>query len=459
MYRKMQIHFIGIGGAGMSGIAEVLSNLGHHVSGSDIKMTPVTERLKSLGIRIYEGHREEQVEGADVVVVSSAIRRENVEVLGAHKRNIPIVPRAQMLAELMRMKYGIAVAGTHGKTTTTSLVSTVLAYAGLDPTAIIGGRLKSIGTNAQLGTGDFLVAEADESDGTFLLLTPTIAVITSIDPEHLDFYGEFSKAVDAYREFLSKVPFYGLAVLCKDEPRVACLPAGLSRRFVTYGSSEQADIRAKDMEFIRLGAQFSVFRGKESMGRVALKAPGRHNVLNSLAAIAVGLELGVPFSVINEALKGFSGVERRFEIKGEIKGIMVVDDYGHHPEEIKATLRAARDGWSGDRRRIVVIFQPHRYTRTRDLFNEFLHAFDLADIVFLTDIYPAGEDPIPQISAEGLAGGMRDSGHKGVKYFGDREALAEELRRAARPGDMVITLGAGDVWKIGESFLAALHAG
>lgn len=456
MYKKMHVHFVGIGGIGMSGIAEVLVTLGHHVSGSDIRTTPVTERLEGLGVRIYSGHRGQQVEGADVVVISSAIRRDNPEVLGALEKKIPVIPRAQMLAELMRMKYGIAVSGTHGKTTTTSMVASVLARAGLDPTAVIGGRLKSLGSNARLGLGDFLVAEADESDGTFRLLSPTIAVVTNIDPEHLDFYGEFSRAVAAYGEFLSRVPFYGLAVLCLDEDRVAGLLPHISRRVTTYGLKDQADIRATEMGFSGMEARFTVHRGRDVLGGVTLRIPGRHNVLNALAAVAVGFELGIPFSDIRDGLEGFSGVERRFEIKGEAGGVLVIDDYGHHPREIAAALRAARDGWAGSPRRIIVAFQPHRYTRTRDLFNDFLDAFDQADLVYLTEIYPAGEDPIPGVDAEGLAGAMKARGRVQVRYVPGKEALVEELLRAVRPGDMVITLGAGDIWRVGETLLEAL---
>ena len=347
MYRKMHVHFVGIGGIGMSGIAELLCNLGHTVSGSDIKKTPVTDRLESLGVRIYEGHRKEQVGGSEVVIISSAIRKDNVEVQAAQERKIPVIPRAQMLAELMRMKYGIAVAGTHGKTTTTSMVATVLAHAGLDPTAVIGGRLKSIGSNAKLGAGDFLVAEADESDGTFLLLSPTIAVVTSIDPEHLDFYGEFSRAIDAYVEFLRKIPFYGLAVLCVDEERVVGLLPRVSKRVVTYGLTDKAVIRAEEIRFNELLTHFLALREEDPLGHVVLRVPGRHNVANALAAIAVGLELGIPFPVIRDSLQEFSGVERRFEVKGEARGIVVIDDYGIIPK--KSRQPSGQRGTAGPR--------------------------------------------------------------------------------------------------------------
>jgi len=456
MYGKIEkIHFVGIGGIGMSGIAEVLLNLGYKVSGSDLRSSEITERLASLGGEIFYGHARENIANVDVVVISSAVHDDNPEVIEARERLIPVIPRAEMLAELMRMKYGIAIAGTHGKTTTTSMVATILGHAGIDPTSVIGGRLDSIGSNAKLGQGKFLVAEADESDGSFLKLSPTIAVVTNIDADHLDFYSGIDQIKETFVEFINKIPFYGLAALCLDNPNVADIIPRVKKRFVTYGLSSQADFRASDIRISGNGTSFVAYFKGERLGEVSFKMPGAHNVLNALACIAVAMELNVPFDVIRDGFRDFGGVGRRFQIKGEVGGIMVVDDYGHHPTEIKATLAAAKGGW-GDRR-LVVVFQPHRYTRTKELFTEFVKSFYDADLLVLTDIYPAGEPPIPGVTAEVLWESVRKHGQKDAVYIAEREAIVGHLLKTAREGDIVLTLGAGNVWQVGEAFLAALR--
>ena len=456
MYGKIEkIHFVGIGGIGMSGIAEVLLNLGYKVSGSDLRSSEITERLASLGGEIFYGHARENIANVDVVVISSAVHDDNPEVIEARERLIPVIPRAEMLAELMRMKYGIAIAGTHGKTTTTSMVSTILGHAGIDPTIVIGGRLDSIGSNAKLGQGKFLVAEADESDGSFLKLSPTIAVVTNIDADHLDFYSGIDQIKDTFVEFINKIPFYGLAVLCLDSGNVADIIPRVKKRFITYGLSSQADFRASDIRISGNATSFVAHFKGERLGEVSFKMPGAHNVLNALACIAVAMELNVPFEVIRDGFRDFGGVGRRFQIKGEEGGIMVVDDYGHHPTEIKATLAAAKGGW-GDRR-LVVVFQPHRYTRTKELFAEFVKSFYDADLLVLTDIYPAGEPPIPGVTAEALWQSVRKHGQKDAVYIADREAIAGHLLKIARAGDIVLTLGAGNIWQVGEALLAALR--
>jgi UDP-N-acetylmuramate--alanine ligase len=456
MYRRgkiQHIHFVGIGGIGMSGIAEVLLNLGYHISGSDIKETEVTRRLQTLGCEIFYGHRKENVKEADVVVVSSAIRQGNPEVEVAEQRLIPVIPRAEMLAELMRMKVGIAIAGTHGKTTTTSLIATVLAAGGLDPTVVIGGRLNSIGSNARLGQGEFLVAEADESDGSFLKLMPTIAVVTNIDPEHLDYYSGIEEIKETFLSFINKIPFFGLAVLCLDHPNIQNLLPRLKKRFTTYGLTTQADFQAKEIVFEGLSTTFDVLHQRREVGRLRIQMPGLHNVFNALATVATAFELDIPFRIVQETLRDFSGIQRRFQIKGERKGILIVDDYGHHPVEIIATLKAARTGWE---RRIVAIFQPHRYTRTKALFHDFLTAFYDADILILTDIYPAGEDRIEGVEARALFEGLREYGHKDVIYLADKKEIIEHLLRIIAPGDLVITLGAGDIWQVSEELVNRL---
>lgn len=437
----------------MSGIAEVLLNLGYHISGSDIKETEVTRRLQALGCDISYGHRKENVKEADVVVVSSAIRPGNPEVEVAEQRLIPVIPRAEMLAELMRMKIGIAIAGTHGKTTTTSLIAMVLAAGGLDPTVVIGGRLNSIGSNARLGQGEFLVAEADESDGSFLKLMPTIAVVTNIDPEHLDYYSGIEEIKETFLGFINKIPFFGLAVLCLDHPNIQSLIPKLKKRFSTYGLTTQADFQAKEIVFEGLSTTFDVLHQRREVGRLRIQMPGLHNVYNALATVATAFELDIPFGIVQETLRNFGGIQRRFQIKGEKKGILIVDDYGHHPVEIMATLRAARTGWG---RRIVAVFQPHRYTRTKALFKDFLTAFYDADVLILTDIYPAGEDRIEGVESKSLFEGLQEYGHKDVTYLADKKEIVEHLLRIITPGDMVITLGAGDIWQASEELVNRL---
>jgi UDP-N-acetylmuramate--alanine ligase len=451
-----QIHFVGIGGIGMSGIAEVLLNLGYRITGSDAKETEITRRLVQLGCGISYDHRRENVHGVDVVVISSAIKGDNPEVQEAKARMIPVIRRAEMLAELMRMKYGIAVAGTHGKTTTTSMAATVLAHAGLDPTMVIGGRLNSLGSSAQLGQGEFLVAEADESDGTFLTLTPTIAVVTNIDPEHLDYYDDIEHLKRTFGEFINKVPFYGSSILCLDHPNVRALIPAVQKRYITYGLDQEANVRGEEIRPQGWGIEFEAWWRDRSLGKVHLNMPGVHNVYNALAAIAVGMELEIAFGTIKEALEGFTGVGRRFELKGETGGIAIIDDYAHHPEEIKVTVAAAKG--LGERR-IIALFQPHRYTRTRDLFEEFLSAFVGADALFITDIYPAGEDPIPGVTAEALCRAIELRGGTEVRYVPDREHLVDEVLPILRPGDIVMTLGAGNIWETSEAIVEALKKG
>jgi len=455
MYGKIQkIHFVGIGGIGMSGIAEVLINLGYQVSGSDLKESDITRRLTELGGTIAYGHRAENLAEVDVVVTSTAVTRDNPEVQEAGRRKIPVIPRAEMLAELMRMKHGIAIAGTHGKTTTTSMVATVLTHGGIDPTMVIGGRLDLIGSNAKLGQGKFLVAEADESDGSFLKLSPTIAVVTNVDEDHLDYYsGGIEEIRRTFINFINKVPFYGLVVLCLDDPNLQGMIPEVKKRLVTYGMTSQADFMASEVQHQADRTSFLVnFRG-EPLGRLSIRMPGRHNVLNALAAVAVGMELDLPFTAIAEGFHDFGGVQRRFQIKGEEQGIMVVDDYGHHPAEIKATLAAARSGWN---RRVVAVFQPHRYSRTEALFDEFVTAFYQADHLAVMDIYAAGEEPRPGVDAENLTNGISGHGHKSCCFTGDAEATVEHLQAVLRPGDIVITLGAGNVWQVGEDLLKLL---
>lgn len=459
MFRKIQhIHLVGIGGSGMSGIAEVLLTLGYKVTGSDLTPSETTKRLEELGGRIFLGHQASNIGEAQVVVVSSAVSLTNPEVLAARDRLIPVIPRAEMLAELMRLKYGIAIAGAHGKTTTTSMVAVVLAQGGLDPTFVVGGKVTALGSHARLGRGDFLVAEADESDGSFLRLSPSIVTVTNIDREHLDFYGTMERLEQSFLDFINRIPFYGLAVLCADDERIRGLLPHIVKRYQTYGLGEgdgspPPDFRATDVALKEWGAEFRAhFRGK-SLGPFRLAIPGLHNVSNALAAIAIGLELEIPVDLIRKGLNTFSGVERRFELRGERAGITIMDDYGHHPTEIRATLSAVKQGWN---RRVVVLFQPHRYTRTRDLLEDFAHAFDLADLLFVTEIYPAGEDEIPGVSGERLAAAVRDAGHPAVTWVARKEDLAAQVRPDLRPGDFVITLGAGDIWKAGKELLELL---
>jgi UDP-N-acetylmuramate--alanine ligase len=452
--RVRHVHFIGVGGIGMSGLAEILRTLEFDVSGSDLRAGENTKNLERLGVRIDIGHRAENVRNADVIVYSSAIDHENPEVREARLHGIPLIQRAEMLAELMRVKYGIAIAGSHGKTTTTSLVATVLRAAGLDPTVVVGGRMSSLGSNARLGEGNMLVAEADESDGSFLRLTPTIAVVTNIDPEHLDFYKTHEILKDAFVQFIEKVPFYGLAVLCLDHPHVQDLLPRIQRRHVTYGLSPQATYHARSLNFKGLSTSFVAYNRDKPLGEFTVRMPGQHNVLNTLAAIAVADELEVPLDVVKEALATFHGVARRFTIVDEVDGIALVDDYGHHPAEVEATLNAARRAYEG---RILVAFQPHRYTRTELLFDEFTRAFNNADQLFLTDIYAAGEKPIPGITSQRLADAVAEHGHHSVQYAPDRSAMVAELARVARPGDVVIALGAGDINKVLAPLAQALR--
>jgi UDP-N-acetylmuramate--alanine ligase len=452
--KKHRIHFVGIGGIGMSGIAEVLLNLGYVVSGSDLQESEATRRLRSAGAQIFIGHQEQNLASdPSVVVVSTAVRYSNPEVLEARRRQIPVIPRAEMLAELMRVKYGVAVAGSHGKTTTTSLISAVLNHAGLDPTSVIGGRVHMLGSNARMGQGDILVAEADESDGSFLLLTPAIAVVTNIDREHMDFYQSMERLNESFLSFVNKVPFYGLGVLCLDNAMVRALLPKVKKRFVTYGLSPEADYSVTGLEMKPGGVEFGVVHRSQSLGKLRLQLPGRHSATNALAAVAVAQELEVPFSCVAEALAGFSGIQRRFEIKGEPKNLLVIDDYGHHPAEIRATIDAIRHSW---KRPLTVIFQPHRYSRTRDLFEEFLTAFEGADRLILTEIYPAGEDPIPDLTGEALYQAIKRLGHIEVEFVSDKNLIVERLKDTLKGGDVVLTLGAGDIYKVGESLVEAL---
>ncbi len=455
---KRRVHFVGIGGIGMSGIAEVLLTLGYSVSGSDVLESETARRLERLGARLHIGihHADNVDESVDVIVISSAVTFSNPEVVRARDLKIPVIPRAEMLAELMRMKHGIAIAGTHGKTTTTSLVGTVLREAGRDPTVVVGGKLRALGTNARLGQGEYLVAEADESDGSFLLLSPIIAVVTNIDPEHLDHFGDMEKVRAAYLQFIQRVPFYGLAVLCVDNVNVRALLPYVNKRFVTYGTSADADWQARELRVEELETVFEVWRAGERLGVVRLHMPGRHHALNALAAIAVADDLGIPWRLAAHALEDFGGIHRRFEVRGEEHGILVVDDYGHHPVEIRATLRAAREGFA---RRLVVAFQPHRFSRTRDLFDDFLGAFDDADLLLLTEIYPAGETPVPGVTGDALHQALKRRGHLDVRWVAGRERLADALLELVRPGDLVIVLGAGDISRTADEFLAMLRTG
>lgn len=459
MRKTKHIHLVGIGGAGMSGVAEVLLNLGYTVHGSDLAASDRTRHLQQHGAHVYQGHAARHVQGADVVVTSSAVKGDNVEVMAARAQHIPVISRAEMLAELMRMKYGIAVAGTHGKTTTTSLIATIMARADLDPTVVIGGRLNSLGSHAKLGQGDYLVAEADESDGSFLMLAPTIGVVTTVDAEHLDFYRDLDAIKHAFSLFMNKVPFYGCSVLCLDQPNIQSLVPQLHKRFISYGLTSQADYVARDIRFTGPQSHFEVFHATRRLGSFCVNLPGVHNVYNALAAIAVGQELEIPLPTIAKALEEFSGIHRRFEIVGSRAGVTVVDDYGHHPEEIRQTLRAAKSVWPEER--LVVVFQPHRYTRTHFLQQEFFTAFYEADVLVLLDIYAAAETPIPGVTSALLCEGIKEHGQREVYYIAERERVVPFLRCLLHENDIVLTLGAGDVWKIGPAFLgiAAGRAG
>ena len=458
MFRHVKkIHFIGIGGIGMSGIAEVLCNLGFEVSGSDIKRSKNTDRLEELhGVSIFEGHAEENVGDAQVVVYSSAVKDDNPEVQIAKRKGIPVIPRAEMLAELMVLKpYAVAISGTHGKTTTTSMVATILGHAGVDPTTVVGGVVETFGSNARLGSSDWFVTEADESDRSFLMLYPTIAVVTNIDKEHMESYKGMDDVVQCFTDFVNKVPFFGAAIICLDDPNVQLIIPHIKRRRVTYGMTAQADISAHNIQFNEsFGSTFTVWRGDEVLGEIDLPVPGEHNVYNALAATAVGLELDVSFEKIAEAFAAFKNANRRFQFKGEVRGITVVDDYGHHPTEILATLAAAKNGSGG--RRTVVVFQPHRYSRTQELFDEFALAFNNADVLFVLDIYAASEQPIEGISADVLTENIKKYGHKNVTYIGAIENAADVVVPALQQGDLLITLGAGTVTRLSEEILAKL---
>jgi UDP-N-acetylmuramate--alanine ligase len=458
MFRSVKkIHFIGIGGIGMSGIAEILLDQGFSITGSDKQLSEITERLEKLGAKIYEGHSPEHIEpDVDVVVYSSAVKMDNPEVQEAIRRKIPLIRRAEMLAELMRLKYGIGIAGTHGKTTTTSMVGLILIEGGFDPTVIVGGVLRDLGgTNARLGHGNFIVVEADEFDRSFLQLTPTIAVITTLEPEHLDCYGSVEELKNAFIDFANKVPFYGFVVLCLDEPMIQDIMPKIKKKIVTYGLNAQADVQAIDPEFSGRKASYTlIYKGKD-YGRINLQVPGIHNIKNSLAGIAVGMELGIEFEKIKKAVERFRGVYRRFEIRAEVNGIIVVDDYAHHPTEIRAVLQAAKDGW---KRRVVAVFQPHLYSRTRDFYLDFGRSFFNADVCVLTDVYPAREEPIEGVSGKLIADAARDFGHKDVHYVPNKMELADYVLGLVKSGDMVIFMGAGDITKICGEFIKKLES-
>jgi UDP-N-acetylmuramate--alanine ligase len=453
--RPRRLHFVGVGGAGMSGIAELCQRLGFEVSGCDLHASATTGRLAALGIAIEHGHHPAHLSGdLDAVIISSAVKFSNPEVMSARALKIPVIARAEMLGELLRMaRYGVAVAGTHGKTTTTSLIGLIMEEAGFDPTVAIGGNLRARGTNVRLGRGDFMVAEADESDASFLLLLPAVAVVTNIDPEHLDHYGTMDRVREAYLSFINRVPFYGRAVLGIDSVNVRGLIPSVRKPIVTYGEAADADLRAEHIIIDGLSTRFEVVRGGETLGIVTIPAPGRHVALNSLAAIAVASEMGIPFDTAARALSSFSGISRRFEIKGEAAGRLVIDDYAHHPAEVRATLAAARSAFG---RRIVTVFQPHRYTRLRDLFDEFLTAFDESDVIYLAEVYAAGEEPIPDVTSRRLYEALRARGHLDVRYLAEGSDAAAAIARESLNGDIVVTLGAGDVYRIGERVLAVI---
>lgn len=438
----------------MSGIAELLINLGYNVSGSDVAVSQVTERLARLGAKISIGHNAKNLNDAEVLVTSSAIDHENVELVEAREHKIPVIPRAEMLAELMRFKYGIAIGGTHGKTTTTSMVSVVLAGGNLDPTSVIGGRLKSLNTGAKLGKGDFLVAEADESDASFLKLSPTIVVVTSVDDDHLDYYKDMSGVKGAFVKFINHIPFYGVSILCLDDENIQSLIPDVGKRFITYGLKGQADYIARDIRMSGELTSYFVYYHGEKLGEINIKMPGIHNVQNSLASVAVGLELDIPFESIAKSLGEFSGVERRFQIKANKKDILVIDDYGHHPSEIKATLKAMREVYK--EKRIIIVFQPHRYSRTQLLLNDFFTSFYDADLLIIAPIYPASEKPIKGINSKAISDGVKEHGQKNVLLLESKQEIVEYLLNNAAANDVIVTLGAGDIWKVGDEFIDKL---
>ena len=457
MYRKTKhIHFVGIGGIGMSGIAELLLNLGYTVSGSDLHGSAITANLSTLGGTVYQGHRSEWIAGADVVVTSSAIAATNPEVVAAREQFIPVIQRAEMLAELMRLKkFGIAIAGSHGKTSTTSMVAWLLARAGLDPTIVVGGKVDSLGGNAKLGQGDFLVAEADESDGSFLKLSPVVEVVTNIDLEHLDYYRDLQHIKETFLQFINTIPFYGAAVLCLDDRNIADLLPAIGRRIITYGLTPQADIYAENIFFRDGRVHFTVKKDGAELGDLDLAPPGKHNVYNALAVVCVGLELEIPFTVIAGALRTFAGVQRRMQRKGEVGGITVVDDYGHHPTEIRATLAAIKEAWP--EKRLIVLFQPHRYSRTQALFKEFLTCFHLADVLVMTEVYAASEEPIAGVNSRILLEEIKRHGQRNTLYIADIGTMAAEMPPLLQDNDLVLTLGAGNIVKVGEELLLLLE--
>ena len=453
-----KLHFVGIGGIGMSGIAEILIDQGFRISGSDRQLSEVTERLQKLGAVIHKGHRAQNVtEDIDALVYSSAVSFDNPELLEAQRRKIPVIRRAEMLAEVMRLKYGIGIAGTHGKTTTTSMVSLVLMAGGLDPTVIVGGKLSGLGgTNARLGKGEFIVVEADEFDRSFLSIAPTVAVLTTLETDHLDCYRDLEDLKSAFVQFAAKVPFYGFVVLCLDEPALQDIMPQLSRKkVITYGLTPQADLQAVDIHHKENASTFTVIRDVKELGKVTIQVPGDHNVQNALAAISVGLELGVSFENVKQGIEKFTGVYRRWEKKGEVNGIAVYDDYAHHPTECRATLAGAKAGW---RKRIVCVFQPHLYSRTRDFYEEFGKSFLLSDVLIVTDVYPAREEPIQGVTGELIAHAAEQFGHKDVHYVPDKKQVPRHLLSLVKKGDIVITMGAGDIWKYGEEFLKEMNA-
>ncbi|MDR2404913.1 MAG: UDP-N-acetylmuramate--L-alanine ligase [Deltaproteobacteria bacterium] len=455
MYRKKRhIHFVGIGGIGMSGIAEVLLNLGHEISGSDLSDGAQTRSLSSMGADVRLGHRAENIEGADVVVVSSAVGEDNPEVKAARAIPIPVIPRAEMLSELMRLKSSVAVAGSHGKTSTCSMLGTILTEGGLDPTLIIGGKVNNLGLNARLGQGELLVAEADESDGSFLLLSPTISVVTNIDREHMNYYQDLRRLKETFLAFINKVPFYGASILCQDDEHIRELIPQVKKRFITYGLKGDPQVTAKNILKEDWGHSFELVVKESSLGRVRINLPGLHNVLNALAASAVSLELGLDFETLKRGISKLSGVGRRFEHKGDASGVRIFDDYGHHPTEIKATLATLSECFP--ERRKIVLFQPHRHSRTQDLFSEFAISFGGADLLILADIYSAGERGIDGVNAESLAKAIRDQGHGNVSYGGNVGELARKTLELVKQGDVILTLGAGNIWEAGEEILREL---
>ena len=451
MFKNIQkVHFVGIGGIGMSGIAEILLNQGFEITGSDKSLSEVTERLSGLGIKVYEGHSRENVKDADVLVYSSAVTIDNPEVEEAIARKIPVIKRSEMLAETMRLKYGIGIAGTHGKTTTTSMVGLTLTEGNIDPTIIVGGKLSGLGgTNARLGNGDFIVVEADEFDRSFLKLTPAIAAITTLESEHLDTYKDIDDIKSAFIEFANKVPFYGFVVLCMDEPALREIIQQINKKVLTYGLSPEADIRAVDITHEKFFSSFTVLYKEKELGKIKLRIPGSHNVKNSLVAVCIGIELGVEFNIIKKALESFTGVYRRFEVKYN-KEVLVVDDYAHHPTETGATLAGIRDGWNN---RLVAVFQPHLYSRTRDFYQEFGKSFLNSDVFVCTDVYPARENPINGITGKLIADAAKNLGHKNVIYIPEKNDIPEVLSELKQAGDIIITMGAGDIWKFGEKFI------